>query len=275
MSEVYRHPKYYALGYQWNTEREVAFIESCLKTYGAPAGKRPSSALQSEASGSAAKGKLLDIGCGAGRHLLELAKRGYGMTGIDASPEMIGHVREEAKQAGLQVAAGVGDLRQLELAGAFDAAFCFMDTFRFLLTNDQIVTHLKTVAGLLEPGGLYLTDFWVPSRFDHIGEEIYQWEQATDELKVRVFYIQHPETVDPIAQTFEDELVFEGEEGGGTREIRGGRTRTRLILPQEFEALIGASGAFTRLGTFADFDLAKPFTRESLSWRMISVLQKR
>ena len=275
MSEVYRHPKYYALGYQWNTEREVAFIESCMKTYGAPSGKRPSSALQSEAPGSASKGRLLDIGCGSGRHLLELAKRGYQMTGIDASPEMISHVREEAKQAGLQVAAGVGDLRHLELTGAFDAAFCFMDTFRFLLTNDQIVTHLKAVAGLLEPGGLYLTDFWVPSRFDHIGEEIYQWEQETDELKVRVFYIQHPETVDPISQTFEDELVFEVEEGGGTREIRGGPTRTRLILPQEFEALVRASGAFERLGTFGDFDLAKPFTRESLSWRMISVLQKR
>ena len=261
-SEVYKYPRYYAIGYQWNTETECDFIEACLQAHGPPHLK----------SGAI---RLLDIGCGAGRHLINLAKRGYRLTGVDASPEMIAYVQEQAKRTRLDITASVGDLRRLALTGTRDAAFCFMDTFRFLLTNEEILGHLRTVAGLLAPGGLYLTDFWVPSQWDQIGNEIHQWEQTDGETTVRVFYLQYPESIDPISQTFEDELVFEVAERGTTTEIRGGRTRTRLLLPQEFRALVEGSGAFDVIGSYGEFDLSKPFDRDSLSWRMISILRKR
>ena len=257
-SQVYHYPRYYAIGYQWNTEAECDFIEACLKTHAPSHG-----------------GRMLDIGCGTGRHLLTLAERGYDVTGVDLRPEMIAYVQDEAAKADLQVDAAVDDLHHLRVKGPFDLAFCFMDTFRFLLTNDDIVAHLRTVAGLLAPGGLYLTDFWIPRQWDQIGNEIHQWEQTDGETTVRVFYLQHPDSVDPVTQTFEDELVFEVQEDGQTEEIRGGRTRTRLLLPMEFQALVDSSGAFDRLATHGEFDLAKPLDRDSLSWRMISVLRKR
>jgi len=257
-SEVYRYPHYYAIGYQWNTEVECDFIEAALQRYGPPKAT-----------------SLLDIGCGAGRHLVDLAKRGYQMTGVDVRPEMVAHVHAEAKQAKLPIRASVDDLRRLTVTDTFDAAFCFMDTFRFLLTNDEIIAHLRMVATRLAPGGLYLTDFWVPSQWDQIGSEIHQWEQAKNGTTVRVFYLQHPESIDPIHQTFEDELVFEIQEEGTTRTIRGGRTRTRLLMPLEFRALIDCSGVFDLVATHGEFDLSKPFTHDSLSWRMISILKKR
>ena len=257
-SDVYRYPHYYALGYRWNTEAECDFIEACLKAHGPASAKR-----------------LLDIGCGSGRHLAKLAQRGYQMTGVDLSPEMVAFVEEQAKSGHHSITVSVDDLRDLTLRGTYDTAFCFMDTFRFLLTNEQILAHLRTIANLLAPSGLYLTDFWIPSQWDQIGSEIHQWEQTQGETTVRVFYLQHPESIDPIAQTFEDELVFEVHVDGETQEIRGGRTRTRLLLPQEFAALIECSGAFRLLGSYSEFDLAKPFAQDSLSWRMISVLQKR
>jgi SAM-dependent methyltransferase len=257
-SEVYRHPRYYDIGYRWNTETECDFIEAALKTHRPGGGTR-----------------LLDIGCGAGRHLLELARRGYTGAGIDLSPEMVTYVNDQAKSRKLAVTASVGDLRRLKASGTYDAAYCFMDTFRFLLTNEQILAHLRAVGALLAPGGLYLTDFWVPSKLEMVGNEIHQWEQTEDDTTVRVFYLQHPETIDPIAQTFDDELVFSIEDPQGTREIRGGATTTRLLLPQEFAALVEASGAFRLVSTHGEFDLAKPFDNATLSWRMISVLQKR
>lgn len=257
-SKVYQYPRYYAIGYRWNTDVEADFIATCVKLYGAESAKR-----------------FLDIGCGSGRHMVELATRGYQMTGIDVSPEMIAYVKEEAAASKLPITASVGDLRDLSITGTFDAAYCFMDTFRFLLTNDAIVSHLRRVADALVPGGLYLIDFWVPHQWDQMGNEIHQWEQTDGETTVRVFYLQHPETVDPIAQTFEDELVFEVREGDQTTEIRGGPTRTRLILPQEFHALVDSSGVFDLVATHGDFDVTEPLSRESLTWRMISVLRKR
>jgi cyclopropane fatty-acyl-phospholipid synthase-like methyltransferase len=206
---------------------------------------------------------------------MELARRGYEPTGIDLAPEMAEFVEQEAKKAKLPIRVAVDDLRRLRITGVYDAAFCLMDTFRFLLTNEEIRAHLVAVAHLLAPGGLYVTDFWVPRRWDQTGNEVHQWEQVEGATTVRVFYLQHPDSVDPITQTFEDELVFEVQENGRTQSIRGGRTRTRLILPQEFAALVASSGVFELLGTYGDFDLAKPFDRASFSWRMISVLRKR
>jgi len=255
---VYAHPRYYAIGYQWNTKGECDFLEAAL----------------AEFSGRKAR-RILDIGCGAGRHLLELAKRGYQMSGFDVHPEMVAYVREEATRAGVSVSVEQGDLRRMTPAGTFDAAVCLMDTFRFLLTNDDIVEHLRRVGQHLSAGGLYVTDFWIPTRWDQIANEIHQWEQTEGRTTVRVFYLQHPESVDPVHQTFEDELVFAVEDGEQSREIRGTRARTRLLMPQEFRALVEVSGCFDIAGTFSEFDLDKPLEPSSMSWRMITVLKKR
>ncbi|HBH97504.1 MAG TPA: hypothetical protein DDX89_06950 [Candidatus Omnitrophica bacterium] len=255
---VYRYPRYYAIGYQWNTEAECDFLEACLAKH---VGPEPAA--------------VLDIGCGAGRHLLELARRGHRVTGFDLRPEMVEFVNAEARNAELQVSVSVGDLRRMAVEGTYGLAICLMDTFRYLLTNDEILRHLECVASHLQPGGLYVTDFWVPRRWDQIGSEVYQWEQTRGTTTVRVFYVQHPDSVDPVSQTFEDELVLTVEEDGASRDIHGERTRTRLIMPQEFDALIQASGAFEIIGRFSDFDESRPLESDSQSWRMVSLLRKR
>ena len=257
-SSVYSYPRYYAIGYQWNTKAECDFLEACLATF-----------LAHKAT------RVLDIGCGAGRHLLELARRGYQVRGFDLRPEMVAFVTEETQKANLPVTVSVGDLREIPVEGTFDLAVCLMDTLRFLLTNEEIMHHLKQVSEHLTAGGLYVTDFWIPTRWDQIANEIYQWEQTEGDTTVRVFYLQHPDSIDPVSQTFEDELVFVVEDGGNHQEIRGGRTRTRLIMPQEFRALVASSGVFEMLGCFSDFDLHKPLEPSCLSWRMVSVLKKR
>lgn len=257
-ASVYSYPRYYAIGYQWNTKAECNFLEACVARF-----------MDRKAS------RLLDIGCGVGRHLLELARRGYRVSGFDLRPEMVAFVKEESQRAKLTVEVGVGDLRHLSVPGPFDVAICLMDTFRFLLTNEEIIRHFQQVGERLSRGGLYITDFWIPMKWDQIASEIYQWEQTEDGTTVRVFYLQHSESIDPVSQTFEDELVFVVDDGGVSREIRGERTRTRLILPQEFRALIEASRMFDVKGLFADFDLAKPLEPSCVSWRMVSVLKKR
>lgn len=255
---VYQYPRYYAIAYQWNTKAECDFLEACVSAH-----RRKNATT------------MLDIGCGAGRHMLDMSQRGYQVTGFDLRPEMVAFAQEQAKEAELSVQVSVGDIRNMSLSGSYDLAVCLMDTFRFLLTNADIARHLQKVAAHMNPEGLYVTDFWIPIKWDQAANEMYQWEQTEDQTTVKVFYVQHPETIDPIAQTFEDELVFAVDDAGEHHEIRGERTRTRLILPQEFRALVDASGAFDLVGSFAEFDRDKLLSPSCMSWRMISVLKKR
>ena len=279
LASVYQYPRYYAIGYQWNTKTECDFLEACVRKFRTSPATEPVDPLRRGSAagrGSCGPRSVLDIGCGAGRHLFEMARRGYRVCGFDARSEMVDYVKAEAGKQNTAVEVSVGNIREVPVSGAFDVAICLMDTFRFLLTNEDILEHLRRVAAHLTDGGLYLTDFWIPTKWDQIANEVYQWEQTEDGTTVRVFYLQHPETIDPIQQTFEDELVFSiQEEGAAPREIRGARTRTRLIMPQEFRALVEASGVFECLGVFTEFDLARPLEPPELSWRMISVLKKR
>ncbi len=258
VQSVYAYPQYYDIGYRWRTVEECAFLQVCFERYA-----------------SCTVGSVLDAGCGSGRHLRELARRGYRAIGFDPQPEMVQFVREQAQREGLAIDVFEGSLASFRYHGQVDAAICLMDTFRFLLTTEEIIAHLRAVAEHLTPGGLYVLDFWVPGRWDAAANEIYQWEQEAEGVQVRVLYLQYPETTDPIAQTFEDELIFQVNDQGRALELRGGRTRTRLILPQEFRALVAASGVFDIHACFDDFDFDRLLESPMRSWRMVSVLRRR
>src|SRR5437588_3552481 len=65
---------------------------------------------------------ILDLGCGQGRHALELAKREYQVTGLDRDEVAIAIARERAAKAKQEITYVVGDMLQLEeLPGEFDA----------------------------------------------------------------------------------------------------------------------------------------------------------
>ncbi|MDQ3218476.1 MAG: class I SAM-dependent methyltransferase [Actinomycetota bacterium] len=62
-------------------------------------------------------GKALDLGCGTGRDSVELATRGWQVTGIDMIPKAIGAARARAKSAGMEVEFLEGDVTALRAAG--------------------------------------------------------------------------------------------------------------------------------------------------------------
>ncbi len=69
--------------------------------------------------------QLLDVPCGNGRHAIELAGRGYKMTGLDLSEEFIA----EARAATPAVRWIQGDMRSLPWIAEFDGAYCFGNSF--------------------------------------------------------------------------------------------------------------------------------------------------
>ena len=91
--------------------------------------------------------RLLDIPCGNGRHSIELARRGYRITGIDLSDELLAAARAE-----LDADWRNGDMRALELEpSAFEGAFCFGNSFGYL-DHAGAAAFLFALAGALKPG---------------------------------------------------------------------------------------------------------------------------
>jgi SAM-dependent methyltransferase len=91
--------------------------------------------------------RLLDVPCGNGRHSIELARRGYRVTGIDLSEEFLAAARSE-----LDADWRSGDMRALELeASAFDGAFCFGNSFGYL-DHARVGSFLSALAGALKSG---------------------------------------------------------------------------------------------------------------------------
>ena len=91
--------------------------------------------------------RLLDVPCGNGRHSIELARRGYRVTGIDLSEEFLAAGRAE-----LDADWRSGDMRALQLEpSTFDGAFCFGNSFGYL-DHADVGSFLSALAGALKPG---------------------------------------------------------------------------------------------------------------------------
>lgn len=101
---------------------------------------------------------VLDLGCGTGNHALILAKRGYRVTGIDSSAAMLRVARVKARgRPNLSVVRA--DMRRVDLGRTFDAAICMDGAFTHLLTDRDILAHLRTVRRHLSPDGVYVFEF--------------------------------------------------------------------------------------------------------------------
>ncbi|MDD6891288.1 MAG: bifunctional N-acetyltransferase/class I SAM-dependent methyltransferase [Bacteroidales bacterium] len=94
---------------------------------------------------------LLDIGCGQGRHCIELAKRGYRVTGIDASEQHIAKAKENAGV--LDIHFRVWDARKRPTGKSFDAVICLYDVVGSFRTLDENVAIIRTIASKLRKGG--------------------------------------------------------------------------------------------------------------------------
>lgn len=98
--------------------------------------------------------KIIDIGCGTGRHSIELAKRGYRVTGVDLSDSQIVRAVEKAKGAGVIVDFQKQDARNLPFEREFDLAMMICEGgFSLMETDEMNFEILKNAAKALNSKG--------------------------------------------------------------------------------------------------------------------------
>jgi len=110
-----------------------------------------------DAMGLSPGAQVLDVGCGYGRHAMELAARGFHVVGLDMSTPLLVRGGEEAHRRGLTINFVRGDMRELDFEDQFDGAYCLFSTFGYFddETNKKTVTN---IARALKPGGRVLIE---------------------------------------------------------------------------------------------------------------------
>jgi SAM-dependent methyltransferase len=251
----YTAPRLYEIAFDMNRKGEVDFLVHCFKRF---AGRSVRT--------------VLDIACGTGPHLVRLAERGYHTTGLDLSARNIEFLGERLADKGLRGDLVVGDMTNFRLKRPVDAAICMQDSQGHLLTNAQLLAHLRSVARNLKRGGLYIFDRYMASSWTDPARS-WSWSRRRGGLIVRASFSALND-VNPVSQVFKEHMTLEAVEDGTHRVYRQTHM-SRMVFPQELRGLVDLAGGFEFVQWFFGFKPHQVLERSKHPLLMVVVLRKR
>ncbi len=196
---------------------------------------------------------ILDLGCGTGGHAFPLSRRGYRVTGVDRSEEMVEVARaKRSPEHSNTPEFHRGDIRDLELGTTFDAVISMFAVISYLTTNEDLEAALRTVHRHLKPNGISIFDAWFgPAVLSEKPSDRYKIIETNGE---RILRFAHPE-LDVIHHTVQvnykllqlkaDRLVEEIQE----------THYMRYLFPQEIAYFLEKNGLRPEwMGPFPELD---------------------
>ena len=152
--------------------------------------------------------RILDLGCGSGRHSLSLAKRGYTeLTGIDLSPTLLEVAKQTAQEEGLNIRFEQCDMRNIPTDWHFDIVVNLFTSFGYFETDSENAEVIKGISRSLVKGGWLVMDFFNSNWLRHN-------------------LVAHDERILPDGRRLEQ-----------TRWLEKGRVEKRLLLRSTSEAV--------------------------------------
>ena len=98
--------------------------------------------------------RILDVGCGTGRHSIELTKRGYDVVGIDLSESLLRRAKEKAREQNLQIIFQKNDARMLTFSNTFELVIMLCEgAFPLMETDEMNFQILQNAVNALKPDG--------------------------------------------------------------------------------------------------------------------------
>ena len=192
---------------------------------------------------------ILDLGCGTGSMTLELAMRGYDMTGVDYSPEMLDIARTRADSAGLsdKMLWLCQDMREFELYGTVDVTVCCLDGINHLTGRGDLAAAFDLVHNYLIPDGLFIFDINGKYKFEKVyADETYCMENEGALCVWQNYYNEKSRLCDFYITLFE-----ECEDGRYRRHDE--HQRERMYTLRTIKKTLVESG-FEFIGAYSDFE---------------------
>ncbi len=109
-----------------------------------------------------AGGRVLEIGCGNGRILLELQRHGVDAVGVDASAGMLKELRRKAAERGVDAAVCRMDARKLAFRSTFSMVLCPYSLITYMAAGDDAARLLSGIRNALTPTGTVVVDAFIP-----------------------------------------------------------------------------------------------------------------
>jgi SAM-dependent methyltransferase len=200
-------------------------------------------------AGLAGDGPVLELAVGTGRVALPLAARGVSVEGVDASAAMAERLR--AKPGGDSVPVTIGDMAGVPVSGRFRLVYLVANSLFGLLSQERQAECFGSVARVLEPGGTFVIECFVPdpSRFDH-GQRVEALSVTADSAVIEAS--RH----DQARQLVTTQVIMLGAQGVQLRPVV-----IRYSWPSELD-LMAAQAGLRLAERHADWD-RQPFTSAS------------
>lgn len=150
-----------------DTENQVDFIVNTLELTG--------------------KERILDLGCGFGRHALSLARRGFQVTGVDITKDFIQDAIKTATAEGLEVQFIHSDIRDLPIKNAYDVVLNLADgAIGYLESDEENMKIFEVISKALKPGGKHFMDICNAEYAEHYFPAQY-WDAGENSLSISKF----------------------------------------------------------------------------------------
>ena len=137
-----------------------------------------------------AGGKVCECACGTGGLTIPLNRRGYQMTGVDLSQEMLWIAAQKARKLGMGIPFVQQDMRKLHLHRQMDAVIATCDGVNYLLEDQDTAAFFASAYNALRPGGVLVFDVSTPWKLENmLGNQIicedrpqvtYMWQNRYD-----------------------------------------------------------------------------------------------
>jgi SAM-dependent methyltransferase len=217
---------------------------------------------------------VLELAAGPAEHARELARRGLDATALDLSAAMCARAAQRAAADAVPLTVVQADMRDFSLGRTFDLVITMLNSLCHLLTLDDLLRHLASVARHLDPGRLYIAELAHPADFFTAERRTSsEWSSEADGGTVSVRWGGGTDVIDPVTQITREHVSV-------TYRRRGGAVRTvtdvvpnRFWTATELTAAIRLAGGFAVVASYGDFDAGTPVEAAG-AWRMILVLRR-
>lgn len=175
-------------------------------------------------------GRGLELGIGTGRIALPLAAQGIELHGIDASPAMVGKLKQKAGSE--KIAISIGNFEAFDLGVEFDLVYVVFNTFYALLSQQAQISCFEHVAKHLSPSGAFVLEAFVPDLTRFTADQALR-VVSIDEDHIRLDASLH----DPINQLVTSQHILFTAEGSRMYPVR-----LRYVWPSELDLMARLAG---------------------------------